>query len=96
MTTLTVGGIDLDTEQRYTVRGYSGVAWYLLGQHVETWWEGDPENTFEIETDMVECVMVGDDRTFVVDATDLTELAESAYCHECGQIGCGWDVREEE
>jgi hypothetical protein len=32
--------------------------------------------------------MVGDDRKHTVDVDDLTELADGAYCHSCGQIGC--------
>jgi len=38
--------------------------------------------------DQVRAVMVGDDRTHIVDVDDLTEIAEEDYCPGCGQIGC--------
>lgn len=41
-------------------------------------------------------VMVGDDRKHNVSVDDLTELAPGAFCHECGQVGCGWHTNEED
>lgn len=38
--------------------------------------------------------MVGDDRDFVHDESDLTLLDEDDYCHVCGQTGCTHDGRE--
>lgn len=32
--------------------------------------------------------MIGDDRNFIVDPSDVSPLDEGAYCRECGQIGC--------
>lgn len=46
-------------------------------------------------TGQVVCVMVGDDAHWTFDPSDLAPLEESAYCHECGQIGCGWGAHDE-
>ena len=51
------------------------------------WAEGD---TTIVKSDhMVRAVMVGDDREFIVDVDDLTEIPDDSYCPGCGQIGCG-------
>lgn len=42
------------------------------------------------ESGRVRAVMVGDDRVFLVDTSDLTPLEDEDYCSGCGQIGCGW------
>lgn len=44
----------------------------------------------DIESGRVRAVMVGDDHENKVDLADLTEIDESTFCPECGQIGCGW------
>lgn len=71
----------------YSVRGYAGVAFQVLGWEVEpdddTEWSG-----YEPRTDNVLAVMVGDDKRWSVDPDDLTPLAEDAFCRECGQVGC--------
>jgi hypothetical protein len=36
--------------------------------------------------------MVGDDRRFDVDVTDIEYLPPTEFCGECGQIGCGHGV----
>lgn len=75
----------------YTVRGWGhGIAFYVLG------WETEPDEDtewsgYEQRTDRVVVVMVGDDARHIVDVDDLTPLERSAYCGECGQIGCGHD-----
>ena len=84
--------MSLDMSARYTVDGYEGIAFYLRGYKV-TWteeseWTGEPD----VDTDYVRAVMVGDDREYIVDVADLTLLAETDYCHSCGQVGCGCDV----
>lgn len=38
-------------------------------------------------------VYVGDDREQLVEVSELTEIADEDYCHECGQIGCTADGR---
>lgn len=86
------GTVDFDA--RYTVAGYSGIAWYLRG-YVErdtpdTEWDG----IRDVDTETVRAVMVGDDREFEIDVDDLTVLGDLDYCAECGQIGCGHDGRE--
>jgi hypothetical protein len=55
----------------------------------------EPGCQYEIETDIVPdydtiiCVMVGDNRRFTFDKSDLTEIQEDDFCRGCGQIGCG-------
>jgi hypothetical protein len=86
----------IDLDARYTVAGYRGIAFYLLGYADRTDLDG-----VEIETEpdhnFVIAVMVGDDRKHVVGTDELTLISEDDYCHECGQIGCHGDsiAREE-
>lgn len=109
---------DSETEQvdmnaRYTVAGYGGVAFYLLGYATSEEYEGDVvvciddecdhassdmcwaegDTSIVFNTDMVRAVMVGDDREFIVDVSDLTRLGDDDYCAECGQVGCTADGR---
>lgn len=74
----------------YTVLGYAGIAFYVLGWEVEpdedTEWSG-----IEARTGRVVVVMIGDDHRYVVDEEDIAPLEREAYCGECGQIGCGHD-----
>lgn len=90
----------IDLDARYSVAGYRGVAFYLLGYVEED--EHDPEtgeNVTEwtgiklVDRDRVRAVMVGDDRVHEVEVADLTELGEFDYCAECGQVGCTHDGR---
>jgi hypothetical protein len=79
------------SSENYTVRGWSGIAFYVQG------WETEPDEDtewsgYETRTGRVLVVMVGDDRQHAVDADDLTPLAEDEFCHSCGQIGCGHNV----
>ena len=74
----------------YTVRGYRGVAFYVLG------WETEPDEDTEwsgceSRTGRVLAVMVGDDYRHRVDPEDLTPLAREEFCGVCGQIGCSHD-----
>lgn len=68
----------LDMDARYRVDGYGAVAWTL--------------RTLD-GGDRVTAVMVGDDEPHSLDAQDLHELEEGAYCEECGQLGCKGDGR---
>jgi hypothetical protein len=52
----------------------------------QCWLYDEPEETER--RDMVRAVMVGDDRTELVDVCDLTEISEEDYCAGCGQTGC--------
>ena len=78
--------------EHYAVRQYPGVAFYVLGWETapdeETEWSG-----YEQRTGNVLAVMVGDDYRHALDPDDLAPLAEDAFCHSCGQIGCGHDPR---
>ena len=74
----------------YTVDGYKGIAWYVLG------WETEPDEDtewtgIEERTSKVVAKMVGDDRHFVFDVDEVHALAREEYCSECGQIGCTHD-----
>jgi hypothetical protein len=74
----------------YSVRGWRGVAFHVLGWEVksteDTEWTGIKERTGKVIA-----VMVGDDAYHKVDPDDLTRLKRSEYCGSCGQIGCGCD-----
>lgn len=74
----------------YQVKGYGGIAWYVLG------WETEPDEDTEWSgcenrTGRIVCVMVGDDKRFSFDEDEITPSAREDYCGECGQIGCRHD-----
>lgn len=83
------------TDERYAVDRFDGIAFHIIGEHTEpdedTEWTG-----YEVSTGMVDAVMVGDDRVWVVDPSDLTKLDDGASCASCGQIGCTADGRDSE
>ena len=97
-------GVDFDAH--YTVKGYRGVAWYLLGWAAEhkpvmCYCQDDEGNEYEEESgefeleregDNVVAVMVGDDRRFVFDRSELTIIPEDGFCRDCGQVGCHCNV----
>jgi len=74
----------------YRVRGYGGVAWYVLG------WETRPiedeygEDAIE-RSGYVVARMVGDDRHFLFRRDEFKALDREEYCGSCGQIGCSCD-----
>lgn len=80
--------VDFDFEAAYRVEGYGGVAWHaysyesVLDENYE--WTG----IVNYNKERVNCYMIGDDRTFTFDISDLTVIPEDEFCHECGQIGC--------
>jgi hypothetical protein len=79
----------LDMNAHYTVDGYPGIAFRLVG-YKEVWTEDyEWSGIAEVDTDWVRAVMVGDDRVHEVEVTDLTLLSDDDYCPECGQVGCG-------
>jgi hypothetical protein len=94
---------DLNTNDRYKVDGFGGVAFYFAGVQTETHtiWEydeDDPGTCWEVSseeepTGMVYMIMVGDDHKHVIDPDDITKIDDDDYCHECGQIGCTADGR---
>ena len=94
---------DINTDNRYKVEGYGGVAFYFAGQQNETkqvveWYEDDPDCTWlvdteEVATGMVYMIMVGDDYKHVIDPEDVAIIDPESYCHVCGQIGCTHDGR---
>jgi hypothetical protein len=71
----------------YSVRGYRGIAFYVLGWETgpdeETEWSG-----FESRTGRVLAVMVGDDHRHSVDPDDVEPIDPESFCRDCGQIGC--------
>lgn len=74
----------------YQVAGYGGIAWYVLGWHIEadedTEWTGMKERTGKVVA-----IMIGDDRRFTFEPDEVTPLEREAYCGVCGQIGCAHD-----
>jgi hypothetical protein len=76
--------------EAYTVAGWRGVAWYVLG------WETEPDEDtewtgIEERTGRVVCRMVGDDQHHGIDPADLAALPREDYCAVCGQVGCSHD-----
>jgi hypothetical protein len=87
----TVNGINFDG--RFKVKRWPAVAVVALGYFAEypeqDGEDFDPEPELVADESRIVVVMVGDDKRHVVDASDLIELAEDAYCPSCGQVGCG-------
>lgn len=90
-----------DFNQFYAVDGYAGIAWHAI-EHPTTWayvdvfyedengdevWFTDGEEVTDYER--VVCIMVGDDRRFEFEISELTAISEDDFCAGCGQIGCG-------
>lgn len=71
----------------YTVAGYTGIAWAVLGWQTEpnadTEWTGQEDRTGKVVASMV-----GDDRQFLFDVNELTPISSYDYCGTCGQIRC--------
>lgn len=82
-------------EGAFTIRGWRGVAWHVLGWETEatedTEWDG-----IYVRTGRVVAVMVGDDSYFTFDPEDVEPLARKDYCGSCGQIGCAHDGYDRE
>lgn len=79
---------EFDFDARYTVEGYSGIAFYVTGYDMirdeDYEWSG-----IEYEDkEHVRAIMVGDDRVHIIEIDHLTKISEDDYCPECGQIGC--------
>jgi hypothetical protein len=88
-------GDDLMGVEYVRARQYPGVSMYSLG------WETEPdEDTVwsgcEVRTGRVLAVMVGDDLRRSFDPDDLEPLERSAFCGECGQVGCTCDGYDRE
>ena len=89
----------LDMDARYRVDGFGGIAFWIARPETEWrdgWEDSDESGPYyvepeEVETGRVIVVMVGDDHRYTVDPEDLTVLDDLAYCHVCGQLGCGHD-----
>ena len=73
---------------RFRVEGRGLVAWRYAGQHFDKIYNPEEEDYDEVESDMVNMVMVGDDENHVIDPLDVAAISEEDYCPECGQIGC--------
>lgn len=79
----------MDFDATYTADNYGRIAWrvtsYVKVRDEDYEWSGIEED----DTTRVVAHMVGDDRDFEFGIDELTIIPEDAYCHECGQIGCG-------
>jgi len=80
----------------YTVDGFhKGIAFSALGWETEpdddTEWSGIEERTGNLIVRMV-----GDDRCWSVDPSDVHPIEREDYCGECGQVGCVHDGYERE
>jgi hypothetical protein len=88
----------LDRDATFSVKGWDGIAFYVHS-FPKVWAPYDEDDQSEGEWEeqdetcgRVNVVMVGDDRKYEVDVSDLTKLDEGGYCAGCGQIGCGWNT----
>lgn len=85
--------------QHVRVKGYSGVAFTVLGpetvsEYIEQcddetgdcWISDEPD---ERETGKMLVCMVGDDRKIAIDPDDAFPITDDEFCGSCGQIGCG-------
>src|SRR5271157_1498540 len=100
-----------DTTKAYKVKGYLGIAFrfHSWSKVWATYSESavDEDGNFYLtdsdEGEWIEQVdgdkacfhMVGDDRVFTFDLSDVTPIKDSEFCHSCGQIGCRHNTYEE-
>lgn len=94
---------EVDFGKYVTVESYSGIAFWIDNwvksieeQYVEYLETDDSGEVFfgweevEIISDsVVECYMVGDDKMYRFDISELTRIDVNDFCISCGQIGCG-------
>ena len=76
-----------------TDRRYGVIAVHILG------WETQPDEDtawsgYEARTGWLVAVMVGDDHKYLIDPEDIEPLDATAYCRDCGQIGCTSNVSD--
>jgi hypothetical protein len=74
----------INFDGRFAVKGWRGIAFWLVGYATETSWNEEER----VDESHVVAVMVGDDKRHTVHVRDLTEISEDDYCSVCGQIGC--------
>jgi hypothetical protein len=70
-----------EPQQYYCIDEETGEEWLEDDPNGEGEWIDNPDGR-------VRAVMVGDDRIFLVDTENLTEISDEEYCSSCGQIGC--------
>jgi hypothetical protein len=80
---------ELDLDTAYRVEGWgSGIAWHCLGyvmiRDEDYEWSGYEYPNEE----WVRMVMIGDDRVFEIELSEITPISDDEYCPGCGQIGC--------
>ena len=94
---------EVDFGKYVAVESYSGIAFWMDDwvksieeQYVEYFDSDDSGEVFfgweevEVVSDsVVECYMVGDNKKFEFDISDLTRIDVNDFCVSCGQIGCG-------
>jgi hypothetical protein len=72
----------------YTIKGWGkGIAFRVLG------WEREMDRFAEMEqvgrTGLVAVHMVGDNKVYFEQVSNLVPLKDEDYCQNCGQVGCG-------
>ena len=86
-----------------SVDGYSGVAWRIVDIEKEyipimyrewdpdsgEWYDAESDEFDEVDGERWECWMVGDDRPFFFEPSELTAISDDDFCGGCGQLGCG-------
>jgi hypothetical protein len=82
-----------DFDATYKVEGWGGIAWHAFDYETTRDEDYEWSGIVTVNEERVLCHMVGDDRTFCFEISELTKLDESEYCSECGQIGCQGDWR---
>lgn len=76
-------GNELTTFQR---EGLPGIAWWAIGNPpmFDEWGETDGW-----DPDFILAHMIGDDRIYRIELTEVIPITDDEYCSQCGQIGCG-------
>jgi hypothetical protein len=94
---------EVDFGQYVTTDDYKGIAFWVDNwakdvkqeyvEYIETDDSGEVffgwEEVEVISDSVVECYMIGDDRMFRFEISELTLIDVNDFCGSCGQIGCG-------
>lgn len=81
---------ELNDSARYQVANQGAIAWRFAAAQVSVMYDEWGDDVDQELTGMVWMVMIGDDRRWLFDPEDVSEIDDEDYCSGCGQIGCGW------